>query len=67
MVNPDHICVVDSDGITSPNILRVNVCDPDVPTEVSGYQGFGKDHELDDNVLSTRHNAESLALDDTSL
>lgn len=50
MVDPDHVGVVQGDGITSPDVVRVKVGNVDV---------------LDDNVGGSRHDPETLALDDT--
>lgn len=31
MVNPDHVAVVDGDGIATPNVLGVDIGDSNVP------------------------------------
>jgi hypothetical protein len=31
MVDPDEVCLVDGDGVASPDILGVDVSDGDVP------------------------------------
>jgi hypothetical protein len=31
VVNPDQVSLVEGDGITTPNVLGVDVCDSDVP------------------------------------
>jgi hypothetical protein len=33
VVDPDHVAVVDGDGITTPNVLGVDIGDGDVPGE----------------------------------
>jgi hypothetical protein len=50
VVNPDKVGTVDGDGITTPDVLRVDVGEADV---------------LDDNVLSIGDDTDTLALDDT--
>lgn len=35
MINPDHISIVDGDGITSPDVLGVDLSDEDVPRKVN--------------------------------
>ncbi len=49
MVDPDHVGVVQGDGISTPDVLRVEIGDVDV---------------LDDDVLGTADHAEAFALDD---
>jgi hypothetical protein len=49
VVNPHHVAALQSDSITTPNVLRVQFGDVDV---------------LQDDVAST-HNAQALTLDDT--
>jgi hypothetical protein len=31
VVNPDHVAIVDGDGITTPNVLGVDIGDGNVP------------------------------------
>ena len=50
VVDPDEVCAVESNGISTPNVVRVNRCDLDV---------------LDDDVACAADNAQALALDDT--
>ena len=50
MVNPDVVSLVKGDGVSTPDVLRVDVGDLNV---------------LDNDVLGTVDNAETLALDDT--
>lgn len=50
VVDPDEVGAVQSDGITTPDVLRVQVGDPNV---------------LDDDVRSTALDVKTLALDDT--
>jgi hypothetical protein len=33
VINPNHVSIVNRDGITSPNVLRVDVGDEDVSEE----------------------------------
>lgn len=47
MINPDHISIIQGDGISTPHILRVNISESDV---------------LDDNV-GCLHDADTFALD----
>jgi hypothetical protein len=35
VVDPDHVAVIDGDGITTPDVLGVDVGDGDVPGKVS--------------------------------
>ena len=68
MVNPDHIRVVDGDGITTPDVLGVDISDSNVPMILLGGK-FYQMHEIDilnDDVLGTADNAKTLTLDDTS-
>jgi hypothetical protein len=51
VVDPDHVSVIQGDGITTPDVVRVEVGDVDV---------------LDDDVLRARDNSQTLALDNTS-
>lgn len=51
MVDPNHVGVVQSDGITTPDVMRVKVGNVDV---------------LDDDVGSSRDDSETLADDHTS-
>lgn len=51
VVDPDHVSVIQGDGITTPDVVRVEVGDVDV---------------LDDDVLCARDNSQTLALDNTS-
>ena len=50
VVNPDHVGAVDGDGITTPDVLRVDLSNADV---------------LDDDVLDAASHAETLALHNT--
>ena len=50
VVNPDKIRVVDGDGITTPDVSRVDLRETDV---------------LDDDVLRAAHNADTLSSDHT--
>lgn len=36
VVNPDHIRVVDGDGITTPDVLGVDISDSNVPVILLG-------------------------------
>jgi hypothetical protein len=49
MVNPNKICVIKGDSITTPDVLRVKV---------------GNVNVLDNDILGTLCNVEALALDD---
>jgi hypothetical protein len=49
MVDPDHVGVVQGDGVAAPDVLRVEVGDVDV---------------LDDDVLDAADHPDALALDD---
>jgi hypothetical protein len=51
VINPDHIRIVNSDSITAPDVLGVQVRDV---------------HILDDDIASTTDNPQPLPLDDTS-
>jgi len=51
VVDPHHISTVKSDGITAPNVVRVELGDLDV---------------LDDDVVGAGNNTETLALDHTA-
>ena len=50
VVNPDHVGAVDGDGITTPDVLRVDLGSTDV---------------LDDDVLNAASHTETLALHNT--
>jgi hypothetical protein len=50
VVNPDHVGTVNGDGITTPDVLRVDLSETDV---------------LDDNVLDVASHADTLALNNT--
>lgn len=52
MVDPDKVAVVEGDGVSAPDVLRVQVGDGDV---------------LDDDVLGAADDAQALALDDTGV
>jgi hypothetical protein len=78
MVDPDHVGVVDGNGIASPDVLGVDVGDGNVPAEVRlcALQGVdsvpGTEYAqvwtvdlLDDDVAGTADDTETLTLDDT--
>jgi hypothetical protein len=50
VVDPDEVCTVDGDGITTPDVLGVDI---------------GEANVLDDDVLSVGDDANTLALNDT--
>lgn len=50
VINPDEVSTVQGDGITTPDVLRVQICNMDV---------------LDDNVAGTTDNLQALSLNDT--
>jgi hypothetical protein len=35
VVNPDQVSLIEGDGITTPDVLGVDVCDSDVPVITS--------------------------------
>lgn len=49
MVDPDEVSVVDGDGVSTPDVLGVDIRDSDI---------------LDDDVLCATDDAQTLALDD---
>lgn len=51
MINPDHISVIKSDSITTPDISFVDI---------------GNSNVLNDNIRSTADNSQTPSLDDTS-
>jgi hypothetical protein len=69
VVDPDHVAVVDGDGITTPDVLGVDVSDGDVPRKlfVKRYSQLlgSKVYVLDDDVASTADDTQTLTLDDT--
>ena len=69
VVNPDHVSVVDGDGITSPDVLGVDIGEGDVPLELVRLSCGNSEllglHLLDDNVAGTADDADTLTLDDT--
>lgn len=36
VVDPDHITVVEGDGVSSPDVLGVDISDSDVPEKFQG-------------------------------
>lgn len=67
MVNPDHVGVVDGDGVTTPDVLGVDVGDGYVPVAMLAeaiYQWVFVDI-LDDNVAGTADDTKTLAHDGT--
>lgn len=74
VVEPDLVSFVDGDSITTPDVLRVDVCDSDVPmisrlacipikpSRLRPTQGFNL---LDDDVLDTVDDAQTTALNST--
>ena len=71
MVNPDHIGLIDGDSVTTPDVLGVDVGDSNVPvgilvgkvlTLLRALVGY----LLDDDVLGTADDTETLTLDDTA-
>lgn len=50
VINPDEVSTVQGDGITTPDVLRVQICNMDV---------------LDDNIAGTTDNLQALSLNDT--
>lgn len=74
VVEPDQVSFVDSDGITTPDVLGVDVCDSDVPM-VSRLACIPKKpsrlgptqalNVLDDDVLDTVDDAQTTALNNT--
>lgn len=70
VVNPDHVAVVDGDGITTPDVLGVDVGDGDIPGKASVSKRFtfaepGGKYILDDNVAGTADDTQTLTLDNT--
>jgi hypothetical protein len=78
VVDPDHVGVVDGDGIASPNVLGVDVGDGNVPAEVrlralqgvdsiwvTNYTDVRTVNLLDDDVAGTTDDAKTLTLYDT--
>lgn len=66
MVDPDQVAVIKSNSITTPDVLRVDVGNRDVPDFVREQIPNDTEHNLlDDDVLSTADNTETLALDCT--
>lgn len=69
VVNPDHVGVVDGNGITSPDVLGVDVGDGNVPVELVRVCSYNPNvfsgYLLDDDVAGTADDTETLALDDT--
>jgi hypothetical protein len=49
MIDPDIVCPIQGDGITAPNVFRVDIGDLNV---------------LEDDILSPVHNSQALAFDD---
>lgn len=49
VVDPDHIAVIDGDGITTPDVLGVNVGDGDVPRKIFVSQNF----QLQNSAVNT--------------
>lgn len=68
VVDPDHITVVEGDGVSSPDVLGVDISDSDVSERLESPSGFHvkTENSLDDNVLSTRDNTQTLTLNNTS-
>lgn len=67
VVNPDHVGVVDGDGVTTPDVLGVDVGDGNVPVEMLGgaiYQWVVVGI-LDDDVAGTADDTKTLAHDGT--
>lgn len=74
VVEPDQVSLVDGDGITTPDVLRVDVCDSDVPmvsrlacvpTKLSRLRPRQGLNILDDDVLDTVDDAQTTALNST--
>lgn len=68
VVNPDHVGVVDGDGITSPHVLGVDIGEGDVPlwlVRACCGSGIPRAHLLDDDVAGTADDADTLTHDDT--
>lgn len=74
VVEPDQVSLVDGDSITTPDVLRVNVCDSDVPmvsrlacipTMLLRLRPTRGLNILDDDVLDTVDDAQTTTLDDT--
>lgn len=75
VVEPDQVSFVDGDGITTPDVLRVDVCDSDVPMvsrlacipmKLSRLGPTQELNVLDDDVLDTVDDAQTTALNNTS-
>jgi hypothetical protein len=76
VINPDQVSLIKGNGITTPDVLGVDVGDSNVPVTrwlvrtptkrgiLSPRQGL---NVLDDDVLGTANHAQTTALDNTTL
>lgn len=72
VVNPDQVSLVEGDGVTTPDVLGVDVGDSNVPVGIPWLVCDGSNVcspgrcILDDDVGDTADHAETTALDDTA-
>jgi hypothetical protein len=67
MINPDHVCTVDGECVTSPYVLGVDISDGDVSASINSFLVQKVVcNLLDDNVACTADNPQTLTLDHTT-